>query len=884
MVFLTFLLTDSVPCTMNYYEQFYDDLEFEEEDRYKKGPNVYDDFDARNYRQKPYAKKEEKWERDKGQRGQGRGRGKNRGQGHMSGQGPGRGKGFKKGGIKGKQDYKMMNFVKAGELNPDTEMPVVTYPTNKENAGESQQSNSTVTEQTRLYDSNFVNQSAADSSYNVGYVNPLYGYGEGSDFSSYTAQQQSGSKEIYPPGTEPSGGDSAMYAANYDSTYYSGYENQQSDYDSYNYWAQQGTSNMSDYTYDGKMDWMGQNQVTGNYGMEPKPKNKKAMVVPNMNFVKSKTEFKSTDISDPASEKQHTETVPKTGAKRAGLGFGKSTAVVSKQGQVDLSNQDGSFMKLAEAVKSRYAPSRNAVEVLNMGVQKVKNMSLDFDISPAVSYLANFQCIVTVNGVQVGKADDSKKKTAKTKACAEAVALLISNKPLTVRKVAEGGYVLKPKVVDVIHPSTQTESTSGKKVYAPSQGGVVTNKASPSLSLPASHCSTEQPSQPVTAYSKPKIVFHTKGQTSISAPQPLTGFVKEGQVPVDIEKFEQNSNDKTSTSASKPLPGFVKEGDVSKDTTTVQQNSNQKGQNLPQKPLANLVTPKKKGQAQNAPCTDIQDLSKFILFKMAYANPNNASFLGGSASFNRTSISYEYCTCAEGFECSVMIGGNEVGTGTGETKAESKTAATDDAVRFLEDICYTIVVKVQTGYDTNPTEIAKSDLFGNGQDNLQDDALPSSNVGNALLRKMGWVGGGIGKDGTGIAEPIKAYKVIGRKGLGHMSGKSDMEFKEKVRKVLEEFAYSDSENEIHFSAELTKEERASIHQMADRMKLKSVSRGKGENRFLTISRRRSLNELLNHVIESGGSTEKYNIIPPRNVDITYDICRRDAGAIGHTKQ
>ena len=39
---------------------------------------------------------------------------------------------------------------------------------------------------------------------------------------------------------------------------------------------------------------------------------------------------------------------------------------------------------------------------------------------------------------------------------------------------------------------------------------------------------------------------------------------------------------------------------------------------------------------------------------------------------------------------------------------------------------------------------------------MQPPALDATNVGGQMLHKMGWEGGGLGKDGKGVAEPIRA--------------------------------------------------------------------------------------------------------------------------------
>uniref|UniRef100_A0A0A9DSF0 RNA-binding protein, putative n=1 Tax=Arundo donax TaxID=35708 RepID=A0A0A9DSF0_ARUDO len=55
-----------------------------------------------------------------------------------------------------------------------------------------------------------------------------------------------------------------------------------------------------------------------------------------------------------------------------------------------------------------------------------------------------------------------------------------------------------------------------------------------------------------------------------------------------------------------------------------------------------------------------------------------------------------------------------------------------------------------------------------------DRAIDESNVGNRILRNMGWQEGlGLGKDGSGIKEPVQAKSVDVRAGLGSQQRKSD---------------------------------------------------------------------------------------------------------------
>ena len=52
------------------------------------------------------------------------------------------------------------------------------------------------------------------------------------------------------------------------------------------------------------------------------------------------------------------------------------------------------------------------------------------------------------------------------------------------------------------------------------------------------------------------------------------------------------------------------------------------------------------------------------------------------------------------------------------------------------------------------------------------EPIPESNIGNRLLRSMGWApGSGLGRDGKGIQTPVMAEKRPRRKGLGATSSR-----------------------------------------------------------------------------------------------------------------
>lgn len=69
------------------------------------------------------------------------------------------------------------------------------------------------------------------------------------------------------------------------------------------------------------------------------------------------------------------------------------------------------------------------------------------------------------------------------------------------------------------------------------------------------------------------------------------------------------------------------------------------------------------------------------------------------------------------------------------------------------------------------TEVSSFDVI------TEEKAIDESNVGNRMLRNMGWQeGSGLGRDGSGMKEPVQAQGVDRRAGLGSHQKKLDPEF------------------------------------------------------------------------------------------------------------
>ncbi|CAF4068249.1 unnamed protein product, partial [Rotaria magnacalcarata] len=133
-------------------------------------------------------------------------------------------------------------------------------------------------------------------------------------------------------------------------------------------------------------------------------------------------------------------------------------------------------------------------------------------------------------------------------------------------------------------------------------------------------------------------------------------------------------------------------------------------------------------------------------------------------------------------------------------------------------------------------------------------------MGSKLLKKMGWVGGGIGKDLQGIAEPIQIEDLQGRKGLGSNGLFPNQIFIKNLRRVLEEFiSTNDDDGELQFTNEFNSEERKSIHKEAMKLHLTSNSYGRDGERRIRVTQKRNVDQLVDHLLTHGGETARYEL-------------------------
>ncbi|XP_064616432.1 uncharacterized protein LOC135480516 [Liolophura sinensis] len=255
-------------------------------------------------------------------------------------------------------------------------------------------------------------------------------------------------------------------------------------------------------------------------------------------------------------------------------------------------------------------------------------------------------------------------------------------------------------------------------------------------------------------------------------------------------------------------------------------------------------------------------LAEFIIMEAREVQPgtNSMSILRTSADFSKMLLEFEFRDVGSGVRCRVFLEGQFLEEHFAPTKTSAKIGASDKALEKLRSICWTILRK-QT-VDGDEGNVTREELMGDIS--KLNQVISGDNIGNKLLQKMGWTGGGVGKEGNkGIAEPVTVNSVINREGLGLMSERGiQIDFMSKVKTVLMDYARSSKQDDLAFSPQFNKEERAIIHNECRKLGLKSGSKGSGDERFLIVSRKRTANQLLNHVILSGGTTNKYDLLPP----------------------
>ncbi|XP_068553692.1 NF-kappa-B-repressing factor [Anas acuta] len=274
------------------------------------------------------------------------------------------------------------------------------------------------------------------------------------------------------------------------------------------------------------------------------------------------------------------------------------------------------------------------------------------------------------------------------------------------------------------------------------------------------------------------------------------------------------------------------------------------------------VTAIKVTQVQKVGCSsrgsgrkkDLKDL-------VVYENSDNpVCTLNDTAQFNKMTVEYVFeRMTGMRWKCKVLLENEFIAEAVGVKKSVKHEAA-EEAVKILKKTQPTVVNNLKKG--TIEDVISRNEIQGRSAEEAFKQKIKEDNIGNQILRKMGWTGGGLGKDGEGIREPISVKEQFKREGLGLDVERVNKIAKRDIEQIIRNYARSESHVDLTFSTELTNDERKQIHQIAQKYGLKSKSHGQGHDRYLVVSRKRRKEDLIDQ-LKQEGQVGHYELIMPQ---------------------
>ncbi|XP_052005522.1 NF-kappa-B-repressing factor-like [Xyrauchen texanus] len=257
-------------------------------------------------------------------------------------------------------------------------------------------------------------------------------------------------------------------------------------------------------------------------------------------------------------------------------------------------------------------------------------------------------------------------------------------------------------------------------------------------------------------------------------------------------------------------------------------------------------------------CGRKAQLSQLVILE----NSDNAiCIINDTAQFNKVPADYKFTVLPDHrWRCEVHLDGQFVAAGIGPKKTVKHIAA-EEALATLRQT--QAVVKSNLRKDGNVDAISRNQIIArSGEDSMRQE-IKEDNIGNQLLRKMGWTGGGLGREGEGIAEPIMVKEQFTREGLGmDMDRNGNQLTKRDIEEIIRNYASSNRQDDLRFSTELNNEERRQIHQISQRYGLRSKSYGQGKQRFLVVSRRVQKDQLIGQLLQEG-QVGRYELVKPQ---------------------
>lgn len=272
---------------------------------------------------------------------------------------------------------------------------------------------------------------------------------------------------------------------------------------------------------------------------------------------------------------------------------------------------------------------------------------------------------------------------------------------------------------------------------------------------------------------------------------------------------------------------------------------------------AKAVQVQKVGSAARAPGRK-KDLKDLVVYENSM---NPVCTLNDTAQFNKMTVEYVFERMpGMRWKCKVMLENELIAEAVGVKKTVKHVAA-EEAVKVLKKTQPTVVNNLKKG--TIEDVISRNEICGRSAEEALKQQIKEDNIGNQILRKMGWTGGGLGKSGEGIREPIAVKEQFKREGLGLDVERGSKISKKDIEGIIQNYAFSDSKIDLTFSTELTNDERKQIHQIAQKYGLKSKSHGQGRDRYLVVSRKRRKEDLLDQ-LKQDGQVGHYELIMPQD--------------------
>ncbi|XP_049897487.1 NF-kappa-B-repressing factor [Epinephelus moara] len=251
-------------------------------------------------------------------------------------------------------------------------------------------------------------------------------------------------------------------------------------------------------------------------------------------------------------------------------------------------------------------------------------------------------------------------------------------------------------------------------------------------------------------------------------------------------------------------------------------------------------------------------LSELVILE----NSDNAiCIINDTAQFNKVSADYKFTVLPDHrWRCEVYLEGQYVAAGIGPKKIVKHIAAKEALATLRQTQA---VVKSNLRKEGHNDAISRSQILARSGEEATRQEIKEDNIGNQLLRKMGWKGGGLGRDGEGIAEPIRVKEQFSREGLGMDTDKTGNQLsKRDIEDIIRNYASSDRQDDLRFSTDLTNDERKQIHQISQKYGLRSKSYGQGRQRFLVVSRKVHKDQLIGQLLQEG-QVGRYELVKPQ---------------------